>query len=97
MEKKTVSKKVEELTRDIRETKFTWQNKQEGSALIKELIDRAIAYASLMETYPRSLVKNLRTKESDHCSHLAVTENTENKANRNFRYFQAWTTDSYCK
>lgn len=76
---------------------FTWKNRQEGSALIKERIDRAVAYASWVEAFSQTSVRHLRMEKFDHCHILLQIENVENNVNRPFRLFQAWTPDASSK
>lgn len=78
-------------------SRFTWENKQEGQALIRERIDRAVADYRWLEEYPNASVTHLRREASDHCPILLQTALKENKNNRPFRFLQAWTTDNSSK
>lgn len=53
--------------------KFTWENKREGIARIKERIDRAVACHLWMERYPEARVQHLQMEQSNHCPILIDT------------------------
>lgn len=50
--------------------KFTWENKQEGRALIKERLDKAMACKDWFELHPSVLVQHLRMESSYHWTFL---------------------------
>lgn len=73
--------------------KFTWDNGREGSAKIKERLDRAVANSDWISLYPSELIEHLRTENSDHMPILIQTTAMENKGIRPFKFLEAWTTD----
>lgn len=78
-------------------SRFTWENKQEGYASIKERIDRAVADYRWMEQYPNASVIHFKREASDHCPILLQTATKGNKNNHPFRFLQAWTTNNSSK
>lgn len=73
--------------------RYTWENNHEGFAYIKERLDWGVANKNWVELHPLALVKHLRTEESDHCPIILQLETKVNKAKKQFRFLQAWTTD----
>lgn len=72
---------------------FNWSNRQEGLALIKERLDRAIVDRAWLEAFQSVKVCNLRSKESYHCPILVYNTGDNQTGARPFQFIQAWTTD----
>lgn len=72
---------------------FTWENKQDGRALINERLDRAVANNIWMGNFPDSSVHYLRMEELDHCPISILSNKRAVKGTRPFRFLHAWTTD----
>lgn len=75
---------------------FTWSNKHEGLALVKEHLDRMIANGGWNEAFPMASNCHLRCEESDHYPIMLSLNTKENKNNRSFQFFQAWISDLSC-
>ena len=74
--------------------KFTWENKQQGIALIKERLDRAVASRSWIHRFPQAVVEHLPLEESDHCPIVIKSEGATKTSKHPFRFLQAWVSDA---
>lgn len=59
------------------------------------MLDTAGVDKSWVKLHPSASVKNLWTEESDHYPIILQLETKEDRENRPFRFFQAWTMDAY--
>lgn len=73
---------------------FNWESRQEGQALIKERLNRAMAKDSWMEAFLFASVQHLRRKVSDHCLILIQTTFKRKLINRPFQFFKTWTIEN---
>uniref|UniRef100_A0A803LX10 Endonuclease/exonuclease/phosphatase domain-containing protein n=1 Tax=Chenopodium quinoa TaxID=63459 RepID=A0A803LX10_CHEQI len=69
---------------------FTWNNGQDGLNLIRERLDKALANAKWMESYPNTHVFHLPRTYSDHCPILVDSNPLKGRGNYPFRCKEAW-------
>ena len=72
---------------------YTWPNKREGFANIKERLDRAFANDRWRLIFPRAVVHNLPTSTLDHSPIVLFTEGEQRDAKKPFKFEEAWTRD----
>ena len=72
---------------------FTWSNKREGLANIKERLDRGMCDPKWQRIFPKAGVRHLRASTSDHRPILLDTHIDNCKLNRPFRFEAMWTKD----
>lgn len=78
-------------------SRFVWDNNQEGAALIKERLDRAVVNELWMENFPAAAVFQLLREEYDHSPILVTTVRSEGRRNRPFRFIEAWISNDSSK
>ncbi|KAF7808313.1 reverse transcriptase [Senna tora] len=71
-------------------SKFTWTNKQEGEAHIKERIDRAMCNSKFKEVFCKAIFFRLEPIGSNHCSFALHSEFKDIKTPRQFKFEQMW-------
>ncbi|XP_021716015.1 uncharacterized protein LOC110683919 [Chenopodium quinoa] len=69
---------------------FTWDNGREGTELIRERLDRALANAEWIKVHPQTQVYHLAKTYSDHCPILVDTNVVNRIFNYPFRCKEAW-------
>ena len=72
---------------------YTWSNKREGFANIKERLDKAFANEIWRLIFPRAVGHNLPTSTSDHSPIVLFTEGEQRYAKKPFKFEEAWTRD----
>ena len=72
---------------------FTWSNRREGLANIKERLDRAFANDRWRLIFPRAVVHNLPAASSYHLPIVLFTEGEQRCNKRSFKFKEAWTRD----
>lgn len=70
---------------------YTWANNQQGRALILERLDRGIATASWINSFPNSKVFHLPNYSSDHLPILIRLEPLPRRKARQFKVEQWWS------
>lgn len=69
--------------------RYTWINKQQGSANIRLRLDRAVANSEWLHLFPKARVQHLLLEESDHVPLLISTNGEDKVYKRAFRFLQA--------
>jgi hypothetical protein len=72
---------------------FTWSNKREGLANIKERLDRGLCDPEWQRIFPKAGVRHLGALTSDHKPILLDTHIDNCKLNRPFLFEAMWTKD----
>nr|POF10518.1 wd-40 repeat-containing protein msi3 [Quercus suber] len=72
---------------------YTWSNKREGFANIKERLDRAFANERWRLIFPRATIHNLPASSSDHSPIVLFTEGEQRDVKKPFKFEEAWTRD----
>jgi hypothetical protein len=72
---------------------FTWSNKREGLANIKERLDRGLCDPEWQRIFPKVGVRHLGALTSDHRPILLDTYIDNCKLNRPFQFEAMWTKD----
>ena len=72
---------------------FTWSNKREGLANIKERLDRAFANDKWRFLFPRATVYHFLASTSDHLPIILFIEGEQKNLKRPFKFEEAWTRD----
>lgn len=75
------------------ESRFTWENNQEGLGRIMERLDREIADEEWIQLFPQAEVIHLAMENSDHCSFLLQSEKPKPFSRRPFQFFKTWVLD----
>ena len=70
---------------------YTWSNGREGLANIKERLDRAFANERWRLIFPRVVVLNLPSSNSDHSPIVLFTEGEQQSVKRPFKFEEVWT------
>lgn len=73
--------------------RYMWMNGQQGLALIKERLDRAVANDAWILEFPKTLVVHLERELLDHCPILLYTNGMEKRCKHPFRFMEAWVLD----
>ena len=73
--------------------RFTWSNKREGLANIKERLDRAFANDKWRFLFPRATVYHFLASTSDHLPIILFIEGEQKNLKRPFKFEEAWTHD----
>lgn len=79
------------------DNKFTWSNKRENKANIKERLDRGIANIQWRELFPRATFLHLPAVSSDHNPLLLNTDGENNRKPCLFHFKAMWTSDPSCR
>lgn len=79
-----------------RGSKFTWSNKQESRAFLKEQLDRAVASPSWGTHFPNSVVEVLPTTNSDHNPIWLQCDFSFRVVPKLFRFEAKWNLDDEC-
>ena len=74
-------------------SRFTWSNKHEGLANIKERLDKAVCNQEWQRLFPRAGVKHLVAPTSDHAPIILDTHMDQSVRARPFRFEAMWTRD----
>ena len=72
---------------------FTWSNKREGLANIKERLDRAFANNRRRFLFPRATVYHFLASTLDHSPIILFTKGEQKNLKRPFKFGEAWTRD----
>ena len=72
---------------------FTWSNRREGLANIKERLDQCLCDREWQILFPKAGVKHLSNANSDHNPILLDTHLEPENLNRPFRFEAMWTKD----
>ena len=72
---------------------FTWSNKREGLANIKERLDWVFSNDNWRILFPRAVVRHIPASTFDHSPILLLTEGEERNIKRPFKFEKAWTRD----
>uniref|UniRef100_A0A2N9ET81 Reverse transcriptase domain-containing protein n=2 Tax=Fagus sylvatica TaxID=28930 RepID=A0A2N9ET81_FAGSY len=72
---------------------FTWSNKREGLANVKERLDRALCDQEWQCLFPKAGIRHLGAPTSDHRPILLDTHLDNGKIVRPFRFEAMWTKD----
>ncbi len=72
---------------------FTWSNKREGLANIKERLNRGVCDLDWQSLFPKAGIKHLGALESDHRPILLDTHMDDHKIVQPFRFEAMWTKD----
>ena len=73
--------------------RFTWSNKREGLANIKERLDRAFANDKWRFLFSRVTVYHFPASTSDHSPIILFTKGKQKNFKRPFKFKEAWTRD----
>lgn len=74
--------------------RFTWENRQEGNAFIKERLDRFIANKDWLEIFEEAMVEHLNSEASDYAPILLSTDGGEVRTGmRPFQFLEMWITN----
>lgn len=76
---------------------FTWDNKRENGANVRERIDRVMTNIEWIEYFPKCVVQHLPMIGSDHCPLIFQQEVKEKKAKRNFKFELIWSEEKECE
>jgi hypothetical protein len=76
---------------------YTWNNKREGEANIRERLDRAFGSAGWVEAYPESKVFHLRLIGSDHVPILMDMKPSIRDKRRRFLFDKGWVGFTGCE
>nr|POF00550.1 putative ribonuclease h protein [Quercus suber] len=74
-------------------SRFTWSNKREGLANIKERLDKAVCNQEWLCLFPKAGVKHLVAPSSDHAPIILDTHMDQSVRARPFRFEAMWTRD----
>jgi hypothetical protein len=80
---------------------FTWNNKHQGTQLIKSRLDRFLASSNWITKFPNYVNNHLVRYKSDHCPILLdftnITSSRAIPTNSNYtkKFEQIWTTDAH--
>lgn len=78
--------------------KYTWDNKRDGAANIKERIDRALANEAWCKLFPNNAVLHLPRTYTDDLPVLTCCYGLDDKKKaRPFRFEKAWLMNGECK
>ena len=72
---------------------FTWSNRREALANIKERLDRVFSNDKWRILFPRAAVRHIPTSTSDHSPILLLSEGEDRNIKRPFKFEEAWTRD----
>lgn len=72
--------------------RLSWENNQDGNAIIKERLDRAVADKLWLEIFSSASVQHMIREKSNHCQILLETVPQRKIENCPFRYFKAWNS-----
>nr|POE46606.1 hypothetical protein CFP56_58488 [Quercus suber] len=74
-------------------SRFTWSNKREDLANIKEQLDKAMCNHEWQCLFPKAGVKHLVAPASDHASIILDTHMDQSVRAKPFRFEAMWTRD----
>ena len=72
---------------------FTWSNRREALANIKERLDRVFSNDKWRILFPRAAVRHIPTSTSDHSPILLLSEGEDRNIKRPFKFEKTWTRD----
>ncbi|XP_048336347.2 uncharacterized protein LOC125424078 [Ziziphus jujuba] len=94
LEKFEGRKKVGAVDLSFSGKRFTWENKQEGRAYIKERLDRDLASQDWISLFSDATIHHLPMEQSDHAPILLCTHEEELSYGCPFRFLKAWMNDN---
>lgn len=75
---------------------FTWSNKREGSANIKQRLDRALANAEWNEEFQQASLQNLVAIGSDHGPICLTLNSSRSHLAPTFKFYDTWLKEPTC-
>ena len=72
---------------------FTWSNRREGLANIKEILDKVFSNDKWRILFPKAAVKHILASTFNHSPILLLSEGEDRNIKRPFKFEEAWTRD----
>ena len=72
---------------------FTWSNRRDELANIKERLNRIFSNDKWRILFPRAAVRHILISTSDHSPILLLSEGEDRNIKRPFKFEEAWTRD----
>ena len=72
---------------------FTWSNRREGLANIKEILDRVFSNDKWRILFPRAAMRHIPASTSNHSPIPLLLEGEDRNIKRPFKFKEAWTRD----